>query len=98
MTTQPEQLSDAKRALLQKWRQGKRPTDTTEVATPTIPRRPDGDTVPLSFTQQRMWFLYQLNPDSSAYNMAQGILLQGDLDRSALQNALDAIVRRHATL
>jgi amino acid adenylation domain-containing protein len=53
---------------------------------------------PLSFAQQRLWFLYQLAPDNPFYNVPTAIRLQGRLDRTALQRSIDEIVRRHATL
>jgi hypothetical protein len=53
---------------------------------------------PLSFAQQRLWFLYQLAPDNPFYNVPTAIRLQGRLDRTALQRSVDEIVRRHATL
>lgn len=53
---------------------------------------------PLSFAQQRMWFLHQLEPESAVYNIPQATLLKGDLNTSALESALNAIVQRHAVL
>ncbi|WP_054063364.1 non-ribosomal peptide synthetase, partial [Pseudomonas asplenii] len=53
----------------------------------------------LSFAQQRLWFLDQLDPGaSSAYHMPMSLLLRGDLDRSALKAALDRLVARHESL
>lgn len=54
--------------------------------------------LPLSFAQQRLWFLYQLEPDSPFYNMPQVIRMRGTLDRDALQRTIDEIVRRHEVL
>ncbi|MBU6399318.1 MAG: AMP-binding protein, partial [Verrucomicrobia bacterium] len=53
---------------------------------------------PLSFAQERIWFLNQLAPDSPFYNLPVAIRLRGALDRAALQAALDAVVARHAPL
>jgi amino acid adenylation domain-containing protein len=53
---------------------------------------------PLSFAQQRLWFLYQLAPDNPFYNVPAAIRLTGTLDQSALERSFDEIVRRHATL
>ncbi|WP_031095154.1 non-ribosomal peptide synthetase [Streptomyces sp. NRRL S-15] len=66
----------------------------------TIPRLPrtDGTPVPLSFTQQRLWFLAQLDGTSAAYNIPMAMRLRGRLDRPALLRALAAIVRRHEVL
>jgi amino acid adenylation domain-containing protein len=52
----------------------------------------------LSFAQQRLWFLSQLDPKSPVYNMPSAIQIQGRLNREALENALNEIIRRHETL
>jgi amino acid adenylation domain-containing protein/FkbM family methyltransferase len=65
---------------------------------PTIPRRKGCDSAPLSFAQQRLWFLQQLEPASPTYNQPQAMLWHGHLDVQALQKALDHIVVRHAVL
>src|SRR5262245_51875416 len=53
---------------------------------------------PLSFAQQRLWFLHLLDPQSSAYNMPFALRLSGQLDVPALERALNEIVRRHEVL
>uniref|UniRef100_UPI00211EB3E4 non-ribosomal peptide synthetase n=1 Tax=Bradyrhizobium sp. SRS-191 TaxID=2962606 RepID=UPI00211EB3E4 len=53
---------------------------------------------PLSFAQSRLWFLWRMDPGSSAYNMPVSIRLRGRLDIDALQRALDQLVVRHAAL
>ena len=53
---------------------------------------------PLSFAQQRLWFLHLLDPQSSAYNMSFALRLSGQLDIPALERALNEIVRRHEVL
>ncbi|UUQ64831.1 amino acid adenylation domain-containing protein [Pseudomonas fuscovaginae UPB0736] len=53
---------------------------------------------PLSFAQQRLWFLAQMEGASAAYHMPGGLSLRGVLDRSALQRALARIVARHEGL
>ncbi|CAO3572894.1 unnamed protein product [Mortierella alpina] len=54
--------------------------------------------LPLSFAQQRLWFLAQLDGASDTYHIPLAIRLQGALDRSALAHALDALVTRHEAL
>jgi alpha-ketoglutarate-dependent taurine dioxygenase/aryl carrier-like protein len=56
------------------------------------------DRLELSFAQQRLWFLAQLDEASKAYHIAGGLRLRGDLDRQALRRALDQIVARHESL
>ena len=52
----------------------------------------------LSYAQQRMWFLWQLEPDSGAYNLPGAVRLKGRLDLSALEQAFASLVARHETL
>jgi amino acid adenylation domain-containing protein len=54
--------------------------------------------LPLSFAQQRLWFLDQLEPDSAIYNYSSAVRLRGDLDLEALERTLSEIVRRHEVL
>jgi amino acid adenylation domain-containing protein len=61
------------------------------------PRDP-GARVPLTFSQKRLWFLEQLEPETRIYNDAFGLRLTGDLDVEALDGALNEIVRRHEAL
>jgi amino acid adenylation domain-containing protein len=63
-----------------------------------IPRLPRGRGFLLSFAQERLWFLDQLNPGSAAYNIAVALRLGGALDLPVLQAALAEIVRRHEIL
>jgi hypothetical protein len=62
------------------------------------PRRRDTDTRPLSFAQERLWFLDQLEPASSDYNVALALRLRGVLGFHAIMQALDEILRRHEIL
>ncbi|HZF11552.1 MAG TPA: amino acid adenylation domain-containing protein, partial [Thermoanaerobaculia bacterium] len=54
--------------------------------------------LPLSFAQERLWFLDQLEPDSARYLIGSVVRLEGDLDRRALGHGLGEIVRRHESL
>lgn len=54
--------------------------------------------LPMSFAQQRMWFLYEFDPESVGYNSSFALRLRGDLDRAALHGALAAVVDRHEAL
>src|SRR6185369_8803040 len=62
-------------------------------------RRADGGaSIPLSFAQQRLWFLAQMEGGKEAYHMGYALRLRGPLDRAALGRALDHIVHRHEAL
>ncbi|MFG8199781.1 non-ribosomal peptide synthase/polyketide synthase [Pseudomonas aeruginosa] len=52
----------------------------------------------LSYAQQRMWFLWHLEPQSGAYNLPSAVRLNGPLDRQALECAFASLVQRHETL
>ncbi|MEH2170925.1 MAG: amino acid adenylation domain-containing protein, partial [Nostoc sp.] len=54
--------------------------------------------LPLSFAQQRLWFLAQLEPDSPFYNLPAAICLQGQLNLEALQQTFNEIINRHEAL
>ena len=65
---------------------------------PAITRIDRSEPLALSFAQQRLWFLAQLDGVSQAYHIPFGVRLIGELDRGALGRALDAIVSRHEAL
>ena len=53
---------------------------------------------PLSFAQQRLWFLHQLEPKSATYNISTANRLSGNLDITALRQSLDSLIQRHEVL
>src|ERR1700752_4747951 len=53
---------------------------------------------PLTYGQQRLWFLDQLEPGNPVYNLPTGVRLRGTLQLSALQQSLNEIIRRHESL
>ncbi|HEU4562037.1 MAG TPA: amino acid adenylation domain-containing protein, partial [Longimicrobium sp.] len=67
------------------------------VLPPVVPVERRG-ALPLSFAQERLWFLDRLEPGSATYNMPQARRLGGALDETALQRSLSEIVRRHQAL
>ncbi len=68
------------------------------VKIPRSPLRETGEPLPLSFAQQRLWFLDQFEPGTPAFNVPAAIGLEGHLDVDALHKGLNEIVRRHETL
>ena len=66
-------------------------------APPIVRVARDGD-LPLSFAQQRLWFIDQLAPGNSAYNIPAAVRLKGPLNVVALEQSLNEIVKRHETL
>jgi amino acid adenylation domain-containing protein len=67
-------------------------------ASPIVPAERDEQRLPLSFAQQRLWFLAQLEGPSATYNMPMALRLTGDLDIAALPHCLAKIVQRHEVL
>ncbi|WP_341530413.1 amino acid adenylation domain-containing protein [Nostoc sp. UHCC 0302] len=65
---------------------------------PAIERISRDEELNLSFAQQRLWFLTQLQPDSPFNNLSAAFRLQGQLNEQALQQSLNEIVRRHEVL
>ncbi len=90
-------LSDKKRLLLSKLLQ-KRGLATEETPQQRIPRRVALEPAPLSFGQQRLWFLHQLDPQSTVYNIVEAVRLVGPLDTPSFERALVEVVRRHEAL
>ncbi|EPG4079077.1 amino acid adenylation domain-containing protein, partial [Pseudomonas aeruginosa] len=60
--------------------------------------RQEMDNLPLSYAQERQWFLWQLEPESSAYHIPTALRLRGRLDIASLQRSFAALVERHESL
>ena len=91
LSGQKSNLSPAKRALFEKWMRGKF-TDQS------IPQRSHQNPAPLSFAQERLWFLDQLQPNQPLYNEAYAFRLEGSLNVTALTQSLNEILYRHEVL
>jgi len=90
--TRRSQLSGAKRSLLDKRLRGE-----WAGSTKIIHRRPDNGPAPLSFAQQRLWFLDQLMP-GSAYNSPGAFRIESSIDVALAERIVNEIVRRHEVL
>src|SRR6187402_445988 len=91
-------LSPSKEALLRKRLQGGIQTLHHGDPVAQIPARKEQGPAPLSFAQQRLWFLHELDPQSSAYNETTALRMSGPLDFNAFQEALNRVHQRHAVL
>ncbi|MEM9220039.1 MAG: amino acid adenylation domain-containing protein [Cyanobacteria bacterium P01_F01_bin.150] len=63
-----------------------------------IPIEQDGTSIPLSYAQERLWFLAQLEGLSATYNLPAAVQIEGSLDINALEYALEVLVTRHDVL
>ncbi|NRD59326.1 non-ribosomal peptide synthetase, partial [Corallococcus exiguus] len=71
----------------------------TQSARPAITARPrTGDSAPLSFAQQRLWFLDRMEPGTPTYNMPAAVKLEGSLNVAALEQCFAELLRRHESL
>ena len=83
------------RGLAERIEQAQR--EGAEVSLPPLVMQPRGEALPLSYAQERLWFLEQLGV-GSAYNMPAALRLEGVLDIAALERSLGDVVRRHESL
>ncbi len=95
ITERLNHLSPAKRELLERRLKEK---NNGALAARSILRRAAREFAPLSFAQQRLWFLNQLEPDSPAYNESTAVRLSGLLDVDSLEKAFNRIIARHEVL
>lgn len=91
IAAQLARLSPEQRALLERRMAARRAQDA-------IPRRAGDGPAPLSFAQRRLWFVQQMNPANTAYNMMTVLRLRGALDVAAMQSAWAELVARHQAL
>src|SRR5438067_3798537 len=92
-------LSEDKRRLLAERLRGTAANSTAGAETLAIPRRADPTKpVRLSFAQEQIWFLQQLEPDGATYNEATVVRLKTRYDRAAFERAFREIQRRHELL
>ena len=64
----------------------------------SITKKPEGVHAPLSLAQRRLWFIYQLDPQSPQYNISRAWRLKGSLNTQVLETSLNFILERHDAL
>jgi amino acid adenylation domain-containing protein len=89
------QLIENKEEILSLLRGAERNGDSTP---PPIRRISREERIPLSYAQQRLWFIDQLEPGNPAYNLPLSVRLTGPLDITALEQSLSEVLRRHEAL
>jgi amino acid adenylation domain-containing protein len=90
------ELTPKKRELL--WQELLKRSSGEVVRPQEIPRREKSEHAELSFAQQRVWFLQQMEPDNTAYNFPLAMRVDGALDVALLERSLSEVVRRHEVL
>ncbi|MEL6438027.1 MAG: amino acid adenylation domain-containing protein [Cyanobacteria bacterium J06621_8] len=88
------QLKDRKSEIIEFLSQA----NTTQNSQSKIQLADRNQSLPLSFAQQRLWFMEQLQPGGAAYNIPTGVKLTGDLNLAILEQSLQEIIRRHEVL
>ena len=93
---QPESPAERRRALRQRLleQRGLAPAAARE----RIPARPAGVRIPLSYAQQRMWFIHQVDPTGAAFNVCIMLRIAGPLDREALRRSFVRVSQRQEVL
>src|SRR6267154_1591057 len=92
-------LSPNQRLVFEHRIRGEQTLGTLGTALQNFATEPRPARLPLSYAQQRLWFLDRLEGGKSTeYNMPEALRLRGELDRGALERAINAIVERHESL
>lgn len=74
------------------------PIDDRELQTGVPEAVREGEALPLSYSQQQLWFLHRYSPDLTAYNQPRAYRFTGNVDARALECAFQALIQRHSVL
>ncbi|MGF1937842.1 MAG: condensation domain-containing protein [Nostoc sp. ChiQUE02] len=89
------EISDRKAEIISFLQQANLQTNTTAIAPIS---RTENNTFPLSFTQEGLWFLYELQPNSPFYNIPLNLHFSSQLNIAALESSLQLLINRHEIL
>ncbi len=98
LRTRIDRLSPDRRALLAVRLSKRHAAALGRPPIPGLPRSPGFNSFPLSFAQQRLWFVEQLDPTRPRYSAPQAIRMQGRLDIRALERSIREVISRHEIL
>ncbi|MEH1824946.1 MAG: amino acid adenylation domain-containing protein [Nostoc sp.] len=90
-----QEIAQRKTDLILLLQEAKQLKTSEQLSIQPVPR--DGK-LPLSFAQQRLWFIHQISPDSTAYNMLEALRLDGSPNIVALEQSVSELIRRHEVL
>lgn len=93
-----EKLAGETARLKTEFASSSRSAETSALQTTPIPRVDRKGNLALSYAQERLWFINQLDPQNLAYNVPSGVRIQGHLKVQTLARTLQEIVRRHESL
>jgi polyketide synthase PksJ len=96
-TDDNNKVSDKRKALFELLMK-ERKNSRKDIKSQVIPKRQTNDSLPLSSSQQRLWFLEQMEPGCPAYNIPSAVRLSGKLNIKALQQSFNEIIKRHESL
>ncbi|NET03094.1 MAG: amino acid adenylation domain-containing protein [Sphaerospermopsis sp. SIO1G1] len=93
-----KEIGQRKQEIISFLQEAKHTQEQNSAQSISIPQASRDGNLPLSFAQQRLWVVQQIEPDSTAYNMLEALYLKGDLNVPALAKSLNELINRHEVL
>ncbi|NET72053.1 MAG: hypothetical protein F6K62_14290, partial [Sphaerospermopsis sp. SIO1G2] len=93
-----KEIGQRKQEIIAFLQEAKHTQEQNSAQSISIPQASRDGNLPLSFAQQRLWVVQQIEPDSTAYNMLEALYLKGDLNVPALEKSLNELINRHEVL